>query len=40
MCAGLDPAERQQLFELLGRIAEKQQLTPMVHPGYRAQPGT
>jgi DNA-binding MarR family transcriptional regulator len=32
---GLDPAERERLRELLSRIAESQQLTSGVHPGYR-----
>lgn len=36
ICAGLDVAEREQLLGLLNRIAETQQLTPMVHPGFRA----
>lgn len=32
----LDDAERRQLGELLARVAEQQELTPGVHPGYRA----
>jgi DNA-binding MarR family transcriptional regulator len=35
LTAALDEAERQQLHSLLARIAEQQQLTPRVHPGYR-----
>ncbi len=35
ICAGLDDTERDALRELLGRIADKQGLTPGVHPGYR-----
>jgi DNA-binding MarR family transcriptional regulator len=35
ICAGLDPAERAQLGELLERIAARQGLVPGVHPGYR-----
>jgi DNA-binding MarR family transcriptional regulator len=35
ICAGLDPDERAQLGELLGRIAVRQELTTGVHPGYR-----
>ncbi len=35
MCAGLNSAERAQLESLLHKIAEKQGLTPGVHPGYR-----
>jgi DNA-binding MarR family transcriptional regulator len=33
--AGLAPAERATLLELLTKIADHQQLTPGVHPGYR-----
>ncbi|MEU8433827.1 MarR family transcriptional regulator [Streptomyces sp. NPDC029216] len=36
LCQGLSPDEHQQLIGLLGRIAEQQQLTPGVHPGYRS----
>jgi DNA-binding MarR family transcriptional regulator len=36
LTAGLDEAERQQLHSLLARIAEQQQLTAGVHPGYRS----
>jgi DNA-binding MarR family transcriptional regulator len=39
ICAALDPAERQELSRLLRRIADQQELTPGVHPGYRARPG-
>lgn len=35
ICAGLDPAERTQLHELLERLAADQGLTRGVHPGYR-----
>jgi DNA-binding MarR family transcriptional regulator len=35
LCAGLNKDERQTLARLLSRIAEKQQLRPGVHPGYR-----
>jgi DNA-binding MarR family transcriptional regulator len=35
VCASLDPAERNQLRALLGRIADEQGLAPGVHPGYR-----
>jgi DNA-binding MarR family transcriptional regulator len=35
ICAGLDEAERDRLRELLSRVADKQGLTPGVHPGYR-----
>ena len=35
ICAALNVGERQQLNELLGRMAEQQGLTPGVHPGYR-----
>jgi DNA-binding MarR family transcriptional regulator len=33
--AGLTPAQRAQLAELLGIIADHQGLAPGVHPGYR-----
>jgi DNA-binding MarR family transcriptional regulator len=33
--AGLTAAERETLLELLVKIADQQQLTPGVHPGYR-----
>src|SRR5215813_13612369 len=36
VCAALHVDERQQLYALLGRIAEQQGLTPGVHPGYRS----
>lgn len=35
LCAGLSDEERGQLVGLLSRIAERQGLTPGVHPGYR-----
>ncbi|MEU3778594.1 MarR family transcriptional regulator [Streptomyces sp. NPDC032472] len=35
LLAGLDPAQRAQLLELLERVAAEQELTPGVHPGYR-----
>ncbi|HEX4622381.1 MAG TPA: MarR family transcriptional regulator [Myxococcaceae bacterium] len=35
LCAALKPAEREQLSELLGRIADEQGLTPGVHPGFK-----
>jgi DNA-binding MarR family transcriptional regulator len=38
ICAGLDPAQREQLRELLTVIARRQGLTPGVHPGYRSNP--
>jgi hypothetical protein len=31
----LDEGERAQLLALLRRLAEEQNLTPAVHPGYR-----
>jgi DNA-binding MarR family transcriptional regulator len=34
ICQPLDPAERDQLLALLGKIADGQGLTPGVHPGY------
>jgi DNA-binding MarR family transcriptional regulator len=40
ICAGLEPAQRGQLRELLELIAARQGLTAGVHPGYRqAGPG-
>ncbi|MFJ8017944.1 MarR family winged helix-turn-helix transcriptional regulator [Streptomyces sp. NPDC096339] len=36
MCQALSPEERRQLMGLLGRMAEQQQLTLGVHPGYRS----
>jgi DNA-binding MarR family transcriptional regulator len=36
MTAGLDAAQRAQLAELLGIIADRQGLAPGVHPGFRA----
>jgi DNA-binding MarR family transcriptional regulator len=35
LCAGLDADERDTLRSLLARIAEKQGLTPGVHPGLQ-----
>jgi len=35
LVGSLGDAERRQLSELLRRVAESQQLTPGVHPGYR-----
>lgn len=35
LCAALDDAEKAQLANLLSKIANQQQLTPGVHPGYR-----
>jgi DNA-binding MarR family transcriptional regulator len=35
LCASLGAADRDQLRDLLERIAEQQQLRPGVHPGYR-----
>jgi DNA-binding MarR family transcriptional regulator len=35
LLASLNKTERQQLAELLRRIAQQQGLTPGVHPGYR-----
>jgi DNA-binding MarR family transcriptional regulator len=35
ICAALTATERDQLRELLSRIAEQQGLTPGVHPGYQ-----
>ncbi len=35
LLGALDENERQQLNELLGRVAAAQHLTPGVHPGYR-----
>jgi|SRR5437588_615295 len=41
LCAALTTAEREQLGELLQKIAIDQGLTPGVHPGYRRmRPGT
>jgi DNA-binding MarR family transcriptional regulator len=34
LCAALDLTERQQLAELLSRIAKEQGLRPGVHPGF------
>lgn len=36
VCQALSADEHQQLIELLSRVAEQQQLTPGVHPGYRS----
>jgi DNA-binding MarR family transcriptional regulator len=33
LCTGLQPAEREQLITLLGRLAAEQGLAPGVHPG-------
>jgi DNA-binding MarR family transcriptional regulator len=35
ICFGLDPAERAGLAGLLQRIADRHELTPGVHPGYK-----
>lgn len=35
LCRALDQPERDQLADLLARIADQQGLTPGVHPGYR-----
>jgi DNA-binding MarR family transcriptional regulator len=35
ICAGLDPAERARLRELLDRLAARQGLVTGIHPGYR-----
>jgi DNA-binding MarR family transcriptional regulator len=41
LCASLTAAEREQLGELLQKIATEQGLAPGVHPGYRRmRPGT
>jgi DNA-binding MarR family transcriptional regulator len=41
LCASLSAAEREQLGELLQKIANEQGLSPGVHPGYRRmRPGT
>jgi hypothetical protein len=41
LCASLTTAEREQLGELLQKIAIEQGLSPGVHPGYRRmRPGT
>ena len=34
LCAGLSNEERRTLGDLLGRLAERQGLTPGVHPGF------
>lgn len=36
ICAALTAPERQQLHDLVRRIADQQALTPGVHPGYRS----
>ncbi|MEU6894868.1 MarR family transcriptional regulator [Streptomyces sp. NPDC046557] len=36
VCQGLSPDEHRQLTSLLRRIAEQQELSPGVHPGYRS----
>lgn len=33
LCAGLQPAEREQLITLLDRVAAKQRLAEGIHPG-------
>ncbi|HEX2368404.1 MAG TPA: MarR family winged helix-turn-helix transcriptional regulator [Acidimicrobiia bacterium] len=38
LCAGLAPAEREQLIELLSRLAEQQGLAEGVHPGVVSTP--
>jgi hypothetical protein len=35
LCAGLEPAEREVLITLLGKIVAQQGLAPGVHPGMR-----
>jgi DNA-binding MarR family transcriptional regulator len=40
LCAALNESERAQLADFLRRIAEEQQLTPGVHPGFRRLGGT
>jgi DNA-binding MarR family transcriptional regulator len=35
ICAALNESERAQIAQLLAKIAEEQQLTPGVHPGYK-----
>lgn len=41
LCASLTAAEREELGELLQKIATEQGLSPGVHPGYRRmRPGT
>jgi len=35
LCQELDESEHAQLVDLLSRIADQQELTPGVHPGYR-----
>jgi DNA-binding MarR family transcriptional regulator len=35
ICAALNDAERAQIAQLLAKIAQEQQLTPGVHPGYK-----
>jgi len=39
ICSGLEPAEREQLAILLGKIAAEQGLLPGIHPGYRTLGG-
>lgn len=36
ICEGLSPEERTQLFSLLEKVAQRQELAHGVHPGYRA----
>lgn len=36
VCRALSPEEHQQLIALLKRVAQDQELTPGVHPGYRS----
>lgn len=37
LLAALDPEQRGHLLDLLQRVAAEQELTPGVHPGYRAR---
>jgi DNA-binding MarR family transcriptional regulator len=39
LCAALDESEQALLTSFLTRIAEEQQLTPGIHPGYRRLSG-
>jgi len=39
LCAGLEPAEREQLLALLGRLARPGAVTPEAHPGLSAVTG-
>jgi DNA-binding MarR family transcriptional regulator len=40
LCAALNEKERQQLEDMLTRIAAQQKITPGVHPGYRRMEGS